>query len=423
MAELDALRRRVEFALPKPSRFDLENFAGDPHVAEFCRLLCDQLGLDVTVFVAWACPPAVSILRSANGSALIRSERLDTMLVEYHKLATEAQSQAAANVLDELVTSSVLRWMAELLLGFRRPSVALTAMQMRQQLPVRMAVVPFRDESLASVPELERTALQCFLLAHEIGHLACPPNTEATLDTEVDGIPLMRHLERDVALPTITEPVRDQLRRTLVEAIKPGGLLCEVQADLLALECVIQYVRAAFDCSVEEAMRASLRACEATLAINSCIQSCRDVARLPARSEFVQQDFVAGAQMSTRARAIMRRAGILWAGLEKPDRPLVARDINPYVPRVDALFARRQPFLQLVTQKVTDSAQSLIEQHVHLGEEEARSLLAEQMAGIRADHAMRLELFYMLVAFGCPGGTDVGDYIASIPPGPANARG
>src|SRR5262249_27921209 len=126
MAELD-LSSLVEFSLPKPSRWDVENFAGDPYAAEFCRLLREQVGLDITVFVAWACPPHVTVVRSPKGNAVIRSERFDTMLIEYHHLATRALSRAFEQVVDELIASSVLRWMTELLLGFRHPTLALTA--------------------------------------------------------------------------------------------------------------------------------------------------------------------------------------------------------------------------------------------------------------------------------------------------------
>jgi hypothetical protein len=84
----DIVRQFVEFSLPKPCEFGEENFAGDGLVRAFCDRARDVNQIDASYFVSWSCPPDVAIIRTAASDAIVRSERLDTLLIEYHKWAT-----------------------------------------------------------------------------------------------------------------------------------------------------------------------------------------------------------------------------------------------------------------------------------------------------------------------------------------------
>jgi hypothetical protein len=161
----------VKAALPVGAEFGREKFAGDPLVHHFCEWAKEALAVEVQIFVSWSCPPDVSLLTSSGTNILIRSERFDTLLVEY--LHLKRAGLATNPVLTNLILSSaVLRWMAEFLLGCRWPQAALYAAMRALELRIDPRPPnPFRDEMLASIHEVERAALQCFCLAHELGHL------------------------------------------------------------------------------------------------------------------------------------------------------------------------------------------------------------------------------------------------------------
>jgi hypothetical protein len=412
MSNAALLAQFVEWARPKPSELSEENFGGDPLVREFVRVLQEQTGASFKVYVTWACPPQVAVVRCAAGNAVIRSERLDTLLVEYHRLADLAASlHEAPSSIDELTTSAVLRWMSELLLGQQAATLAITALEKKREVPLSLDFPPFRDESLASISQIQRAAIQCFSIAHEVGHIVYSRRESITFGTQIDGLPLHRHLTRDLDESGQRDDIRAQLREILLKDTSPADLLFEIEADAFALVMVVQFIKHVFQCQTAQAMEATLRACEATYALSSCMQSCRHLCNAETMVDFSQSDFVAGAAMSARGWAAMRRAGITWAQLEHPTKALTASDVGEYVPRVDAIGHQRREFMHRFAQKMVTCSQSLFSDHNSLTPDQLGTRFDQQVARLRADSELRLELFYMLVAFGCPGGTDVEAYM------------
>ena len=186
----------VQASLPTSAKYGLENFAGDPHVKVYLDSLTSGHDLDLEVYVAWESPPDVQVIAGQTESALVRSERLDTFLAEFQRMQ-QIQPLLGGDLADDLVRSALLRWMAEMLIGYRQPALAMDALAARPHLPgIETDIhIPFRDESLAALPEIERCALQCFCLGHEVGHLATQLDTELSLETPVDGVSLLSHID------------------------------------------------------------------------------------------------------------------------------------------------------------------------------------------------------------------------------------
>ena len=409
----DVLRQLVEFSLPKPCDFGEENFAGDDVVQSFCSRLTEALGLEVSYFVSWACPPDVSVISTPVGQAVVRSERLDTLLVEYHNL------QRAHHVLDdslatEVLASAALRWLSEFLIGYRQPGLALLAQRLRPKLDGLRWTSPFRDETLASIPELERAALQCVCLAHEIGHLQWPRRPEATLDHEFDGLPLAEHIAWGDRETSNSEQVLTALSKRWRAHLDAPTLVSEIEADLFSLYNVVEFQCNVLGYSLEQAFRATLRAFEAQLFV--CMA--KNTARLlvsslqcnTSKAEFLLEDYLLGTEYLARARAVARRAGILWAIGEQPHAAPGTRQYDEYVRRIDALIIEVQPFTQLASATLVRSAHLLFDTMAS-SRDRTREWLDKQFEILESDSRLRLDMFEILIAFGCPGSVDVTGYL------------
>ncbi|MDT9002233.1 hypothetical protein RQP53_23335 [Paucibacter sp. APW11] len=411
------LRHLVDLALPKPCEFGDENFAGDPLVREFCDRLAQAHDLNLHFFVAWACPPDVTIVRSAAGSAIIRSERLDTLLIEYFNLQS-VHSKWSDDLAREVTTSAVLRWMSELLIGYRHSGLALLAQRLRPPLPGLRLTSPFRDQTLASVPELERVALQCACLAHEVGHILNPRRPGVTVDESVDGLPLAAHIAWGDQACGYSEETLSALQQHWRQHLNGPALLSEVEADLFAFSSVVEFLCNALSYTLEDSIRAALRAFEAQLFVCACKNTCSllttSVLRGTSKGDFVIEDYLVGAQYLARARALVRRAGIVWAIAEQPDASPGTRDFNSYVRRIDSMIVAVQPFTALAAETLTHHAHMLFEQAHFLSQQRDGAWLAAEIANLENSSDLRVELFEMLVAFGCPGSVNVVEYLRSM---------
>jgi len=396
--------RFISFALAQPAKFGRENFAGDPIVEIFVNTVRVSFSIEVDVYVAWECPPDVVILTPPSGNVLIRSERLDTLLVEFHRLR-EILPTFGGELAREVPTAQIYRWMAEFLIGYRNSSLALDALELRPDLTGLQLGIwnPFRDETLASIPQAPRIALQCFSMAHEIGHLRYPDDRSLDLYYEIDGLSVMSHLDYDARQNP--DGGVEAIRKFATHFIDAPQLISEMRADLFALECVGEFLSETGSLAPETAVALALSACEALIFVYHCKEICRLIAQLASGSmERVDYDRMRLADQIAwvgRARAIGRRAGLLLARLEGGDERNFARN----VPRIDAIIRR------------DETARLLLEQAMGMC---AEALADAATAGLRPpghderlrDKAdLRLELFYILIAFGCPGGVDVIDYL------------
>lgn len=407
MNESDIIAEIVKSALPPLTEYSEENWGGDPHVERFCELLAQQLGIRAKVFVAWACPLIVRKLTCGRLTVVIRSERLDTLLVEYARLTAWAARAGSGPDVMEMCESAVLRWMAEILIGQQRSSVALAAHEKGRRLTFRFRPSPFRDETLASIAECERTAIQCFSLAHEFGHVQFAKRGGVDLDFLVDGISLRRHLQRDL-------PPEDG-GEGLLKRLDAASVLNEIEADLFALDRVARYLLWTFECEPRDAIRYVLNACEAQFFVAGCKATCETLGAALStgadHGEFSEGDLLAGLSWAVRARAVTRRAGILWAQLEHPGAKLRAADINRYVPLVDAMWGSRQIGMGVTSDRLSTHAQSLFHEFSGLGPERLAAIFDQQLDRIRADGNLKSELWEILIAFGCHGATGVTDYL------------
>lgn len=403
------LELRVRAALPVGAEFARENFAGDPLVREFCEWAKSELEVEAEIFVAWACPPDVLIVSAPGANILIRSERFDTLLVEYIRLknAVSHQGRAATKL---LLPPAVLRWMAEFLLGYRWPQGALYAA--RRALDLRddpRPPNPFRDEILASIDKAQRAAAQCFCLAHELGHLMPSHHDEISLDARVDGLSLSRYIIRELEEAGTTygaEPMM-KLARDRIDA---SVLLREIDADLIALELVAVFVTNKLGVPAEDALRVSLSACEAQSFLyamkHACLLLKRHSGRARSHEEFMTGDWISGMQISVRAGCLLRRAGILLSRWRARDQEQTAATINRFVPVVDAMFMESMEFradLQTVAFQEAENLFCSVPTH---DADEGRAFFSSLLDQARQNSDFRLDLFYMLVAMGFPGGTD-----------------
>jgi hypothetical protein len=390
----ERLRRLVDLALPKPCEFGEENFAGDPLVRAFCDLLRERHGLDFHVFVAWACPPNVMVVRSAAGSAVIRSERFDTLLIEYYHLR-RLHNLWAEKLARDVAAAAVLRWMCEMLI---------------------QATNPFRDETLASLPDLERAALQCFSLGHEVGHLLIRKQKNVTLDAIVDGLSLAQHIHTQERQEGV---VSDELRAAYAEVrernLDAANLLNEVEVDLFAFGNVVEFLCQEFRCPVEAAINASLLAFECQSFVYGCKGTCHLLSRAAAgvlsESEFRLRDYLVGVEIVARSRAVMRRAGLVWAVAEQPTPPGKGRDYNAYVRKLDALLLPSVGFRSLISDVLAEQVYVLLAAIEENAGPDRGAWLDSLLNVIEQDPRLRLDMYYILIAFGCSGAVDVVGYL------------
>ena len=368
-----------------------------------------MLKVEVEIFVSWSCPPDVSILRSPGANILIRSERFDTLLVEYLCLK-DAAGQANPVVKDLILPSAALRWMAEFFLGYRWPQVALyTAVRSLHMRTGARPPNPFRDETLASISEVQRAALQCFCLAHELGHLLPSQYDQISLDARVDGLSLSRHIARDIEEVGVGD-VADQMMDLARSRIDASVLLREIDADLIALELVAAFIANTLDVPPETALQVSLAACEAQSFLYATKYTCqlltRHAGHPESQEEFIRDNWIASAQTSVRARCLVRRAGILLSRWCARNEEQTATTINRFVPMVDAMFLESTEFRADLDAARHREAESLLSAVPAWNSDEARNFFSSLIEIARQSPEIKEDLFYMLIAMGFPGGTD-----------------
>lgn len=407
----DLLDRFVSFEVKRPAQYGRENFAGDPLVAHYVTWISDAIPHEFRVYVSWQCPPDVSVLRSDSGGALLRSERLDTLLVEYchlRKLLDIFDDDLAQGI----ASRQVLRWMCELLIGYRNSSLAVDALMLRPEMPeVEVSIWnPFRDETLASMPLADRTALQCFCLGHEIAHMDEVKSKDASVHTAIDGLTLMSHLDFELR-KFLNPPDLQIMQDYLTENINAGQLVSEVHADLLGFGSVAKFLHFGMDCEPEEAIQLALMAVEALAFVYSCKETCRLLSALAAgkidNATFETKTHLIAFEWYARAKVVLRRAGFLLADLEGRQ----PGDLDRNVRRMDeyamkSLRSRNNMVAALEHCMQMLRAKALTYQQTPPDEKNRTSWAL--------DPDLRLELFYILIAFGCPGGVNVEDYLTSV---------
>jgi hypothetical protein len=404
-----ALALMVGAALPVGAQFGRENFAGDPLVRDFCDWAKQQLQVQVEVFVSWSCPPDVSILTASGASILVRSERFDTLLVEYLHLKDAGQGGEPL-LTESAMRSAVLRWMAEFLLGYRWPQAALDAAMRALALRIDPEPPnPFRDQTLASIDEVRRAAVQCFCLAHELGHLIPSSHDEISLDTTIDGLSLSHCIARDIK-EAGSGDAADVMMRVARSRIDAAILLREIDADLIALELVAAYIANTLRVSAETALEVALAAFEAQCFVYATKQTClllkRHAGRPDARDDFVQDDWVAATQFSVRARCVLRRAGLLLSRWSAPDEQQTAATINRFVPVIDAMFAESMEFRATLAAVAHQESERLRDTIPAWNTNQDRAVFGSLIDAAQNNSDVRFDLFYMLLAMGFPGGTD-----------------
>ena len=408
----DLAHEFVSFALSRPAQFGPENFAGDPLVEQFVDVVLRTFSLDVRMYVSWECPPNVTIVGLPTGNALLRSERLDTLLVEFYRLR-QVQPLFDGPLAQDVAQAQVLRWMCEFLIGYRHSPLALDALELRPALPgLELGIWnPFRDETLSSIPALPKVALQCFSLGHELGHLVRSVEPGAGLDSQVDGMPVMSHLDYDFRASNPTSVALDRFREYCTQAVNAPQLLTEIKADLFGLDCVAEFLCRTHSCTPETAVSVALSACEALIFLYHCKEICRLLARVASgdleRGTYEKLRFVDGLNWAARSRGVGRRAGITLTSLEGG----TAADLNRNVDRIDAIIlgtggARRQ---------LADAMDACEQSLLRHAERRSRGGPDRAEVGRRLEGRpeLRLELYYLLIAFGCHGSVDVVTYLMS----------
>jgi hypothetical protein len=108
----------------------------------------------------------------------------------------------------------------------------------------------------------------------------------------------------------------------------------------------------------------------------------------------------------------MRRLGVGLA--EHPNPSPGGRDYNAYVERIDALLVPTQEFTALVSEILTKIAWVLFDALYGKTEAAREAWFDALLMHVEQDSNLRLDLFYILVAFGCPGGVDVVAYLRDM---------
>ena len=94
-------------------------------------------------------------------------------------------------------------------------------------------------------------------------------------------------------------------------------------------------------------------------------------------------------------------------------RPPGERDFNRYVERVDALLTPSMTFNDQVS-NVAESYGALLLERVTVGGKTDYALLESLVEETTTDKDLRLDLYSLLIAFGCPGHVDVTEYLSKM---------
>src|SRR5262249_49815308 len=124
------------------------------------------------------------------------------------------------------------------------------------------------------------------------------------------------------------------------------------------------------------------------------------------RLEFSRDDWIAGLQVSVRARCVLRRAGFLLSRWCAGDQEQTAATINRFVPVVDAMFLESCGFRADLTAAALREKEHLLSTVPASKVDQGRAFFAPLIETVRQNPRMKLDLFYMLAAMGFPGGTD-----------------
>lgn len=413
----------VEMSLPKDAHAARENYAGDSLVECFMEFLEDRFNLNCDVYVSWECLPDVTVLRAPDGrAAIIRSERLDSLLVEFLRLRTELIGKPHDKVV-EYAMASIWRWQAEFFIGLRKVHHSLIALSKRHSIKSPTShIIPVRDEALASIDQVSRHALQCFSLAHEVGHIVWPVKEKPHLDAPVDGISPVEHLRRDFAEWDC--PI-DSGFKTVEEAyasIDARTLFAEINADFFALEHTYQFIAHVHSCELSVALRATLMAAQAQFFMDSL----KNYSRTIANSERTWKGLEAAIltndvlelQTSIRARAILRRAGISWAMVENQGTLPSAEIVNRYVPIVDSFFVDQREIDMRMRRASAICGVEVMNELVCI--EGAANLLGHgwdlerRLVELRTNTELRLDMYYILIAYGCGGAVAPEKYLERL---------
>jgi hypothetical protein len=103
---------------------------------------------------------------------------------------------------------------------------------------------------------------------------------------------------------------------------------------------------------------------------------------------------------------VLRRAGFLLSRWCAGDEKQTAATINRFVPVVDAMFLESIEFRNDLATVVQGEAEHLLNTLPAWNANEGRSFFDSLIETARNDSDVRLDLFYMLIAMGFPGGTD-----------------
>lgn len=415
MSDSSIVEQIIKNTLPLYAMFGKENFAGDEDVEIFYNSLSYQYDLNINVYVSWCCEPSAMLLQSKYGSLLVRSERMDTLMIEYIHLREILHNKSySEQFLADVSGATVLQWLTEFFIGYNLPSHALSAWELSRNIsPVSMDTHPYRDDSLASIPHDLRVAIQCFSIAHEIGHILYKRDGKLSLNEKIDGLELMKHVEHDLRDAEIPLKSREILKEKICQGINPAILLDEIDADLFALYCVTNFLVQRFTISLEDAVKNSLYAFEALAYMNSCKFDCSLLKRQQKTIDFKTQSFINGTALSIRSRCVMRRAGFIWAEFENPGKKLKGTDINKYVLLVDNLYSGSENILNILTEKTVEYLDQLYREFKGINTINRLSKFKKQIRNLNKTPDQRYNLWKILIAFGCPGGTDVNDFFKS----------
>jgi len=411
---LDPAHLMVSATLPFGARFAEENFAGDTLVRQFCDLLANELQVSPRVFVSWCCPPSPFILLSGPTTVLVRSERFDTLLVEYVRLKAAA-AQGGQRSIEAKIRAAVFRWVAEFCLADKLPVTALHAAVAAYHTGARRDFSPLRDESLASVDEVMRAALQCCNLAHEFAHIHQDHVVRDSLSASIDGMTMRAHIEGALQEHGHSSAEISAML-LLTEQIDARVLLREVDADLRALHAVGLFLQKTFHVTPVQAVEAATVAIEAQSFLNAARFSCSLLPQVEddvTDDQSAVDDWLNGAQINVRAKCVMRRAGILLAQWSEPDTPVTADKVNRYVPRVDAMFAASVPFRMALTEDL-HGALEYLKSARRREQPGSESRFAELLAAAEAHPELMLDLYQMMIAIGYPAHTRARTFLSDL---------
>lgn len=316
----DPLLRFAKKRLRRNASVDRHDLSASPRLKSLIAVAENHVGVNIELFTSKRCPPDVFIVQSKHGVALVRSERLDTLLAEYLTLKDSMIGEGNIGDHSGRIEHFISSWLLESTLSQGLVSFSLDILASRDTESEHYHNGVERGVEISELSGVRRLALQGAAICHEVGHLIQTDNSNLRLDFPHLGKSPIDHVEWDLINSGVPKPMIEKMLKVFSEKIDPAHLFEEIDADVFAFQSIAGFLNQSCGVDLRASIISALEALESVtflqaLKIDTVLV--REIMRGRVNSdEFAATSWANGATMVARTRTVLRAAAFYWATLE-----------------------------------------------------------------------------------------------------------